>query len=188
MIPVQGVYPRRQEARTDRCVHTCFSTLFTVTKRWKPPRVHWCVVDKPDVIHPWGGALFSLQKGRRFQHKLQHGWTWELYTERRKLTQDEQCVIPLPQGSGHTTSSVWFHLREKADQADLEMRPLGVRAGTGWVVLPELLPGLVGGPEIRVVMVAWLVEQLTRPWSGSKMVRMARFRLDTHSNNKSVKS
>ena len=48
------------------------------------------------------------------------------------------------------------------------------------MVPPELLPGLLGGPENRVVMVVWLVEHLTRPWSGSKMVRMASFRSDTH--------
>lgn len=38
-------------------------------------------------------------------------------------------------------SPVEFHFPEGADQAGLEMRPPGVRAGTGLVVPPELLLG-----------------------------------------------
>lgn len=126
MIPVQGVCPRRQEARTDRCVHTCFSMLFTVTNRWKPPRVHWCMVDKPDVIHPLGGALFSLQKGRTLQHRLQDGWTWERYPERRKLTHDEQCVTPLRRGR-------WpGRFRDEAPRGEGGDRPSGAARAPAW--------------------------------------------------------
>lgn len=38
-------------------------------------------INEPNVIHPYGGILFTPQNGTKFQNRQQHGWVFNTLSE-----------------------------------------------------------------------------------------------------------